>query len=81
MFITFELQGSQQVDYKWSGVGFGEFLVSNYGIAYASIDGRGTGFQSDDFTFELYEKLGTVEMEVSCIQKLAPIRILITYRK
>ena len=63
----FKLKGSQQVDYKWSGVGFGEFLVSNYDIAYASIDGRGTGFQSDDFTFELYKKLGTVEMEVSCI--------------
>ena len=69
MLITFELKGSQQVDYKWSGVGFGEFLVSNYGIAYASIDGRGTGFQSDDFTFELYKKLGTVEMEVSCNEK------------
>ena len=81
MLITFGLKGSQQVDYKWSGVGFGEFLVSNYGIAYASIDGRGTGFQSDDFTFELYKKLGTVEMEVSCIQKLAQIRIQITYRK
>ena len=67
MLIIFGLKGSQQVDYKWSGVGFGEFLVSNYGIAYASIDGRGTGFQSDDFTFELYKKLGTVEMEVSCI--------------
>ena len=67
-FDNFELKGSQQVDYKWSGVGFGEFLVSNYGIAYASIDGRGTGFQSDDFTFELYKKLGTVEMEVSCNQ-------------
>ena len=55
-------------------------LVSNYGIAYASIDGRGTGFQSDDFTFELYKKLGTVEMEVSCNQNWAQIQIQITNR-
>ena len=41
--------------------------MSNYDIVYASIDGRGTGYQSDDFTFQLYEKLGTVEMEVNSI--------------
>jgi len=55
--------GSQQVDYRWPGVGWGEFLVSNYDIVYASIDGRGTGFQSDEYTYQLYKQLGTVEME------------------
>ena len=57
-------KGSQQVDYRWPGVGWGEFLVSNYDIVYASIDGRGTGFQSDEYTYQLYKQLGTVEMEV-----------------
>ena len=57
-------KGSQQVDYRWPGVGWGQFLVSNYDIVYASIDGRGTGFQSDEYTYQLYKQLGTVEMEV-----------------
>ena len=59
------IKGSQQVDYRWPGVGWGEFLVSNYDIVYANIDGRGTGFQSDEYTYQLYKQLGTVEMEVS----------------
>lgn len=38
-------------------------MTSNYGIVYAIIDGRGTGFQSNDYKFEVFHKLGSVEME------------------
>lgn len=54
--------GSQNIDQRWK-VGYEDFLTSNYGIAYAIIDGRGTGFQSNEYKFEVYHKLGTVEME------------------
>jgi len=37
--------------------------VSNYGVVYAQIDGRGTGFQSDEYLFTMYRSLGTVEIE------------------
>ena len=35
---------SQEVDERWS-VDWKDFLVTNYDIVYAAIDGRGTGFQ------------------------------------
>ena len=72
-------KGSQQVDYRWPGVGWGEFLVSNYDIVYASIDGRGTGFQSDEYTYQLYKQLGTVEMEVS-VKYIAYLKIMFNHR-
>ena len=74
--LNFTPTGSQQVDYRWPGVGWGEFLVSNYDIVYASIDGRGTGFQSDDYTFQLYKNLGTVEMEVEQINRNTCLNVL-----
>ena len=30
---------------------------------YAVVDGRGTGFQSDEYKFQVYRNLGTVEMD------------------
>ena len=73
-------EGSQQVDYRWPGVGWGEFLVSNYDIVYASIDGRGTGFQSDEYTYQLYKQLGTVEMEVRAFYVVKPNLIFEIFR-
>jgi dipeptidyl-peptidase-4 len=43
--------GSQMVTDSWS-VGWGEYLVTSRRIIYASIDGRGTGFQSDEHLFQ-----------------------------
>eukprot|EP00095_Tigriopus_kingsejongensis_P006635 maker-scaffold1179_size56971-snap-gene-0.18 protein:Tk06635 transcript:maker-scaffold1179_size56971-snap-gene-0.18-mRNA-1 annotation:"hypothetical protein DAPPUDRAFT_307138" len=65
---------SQEVDYRWS-VDWGDFLASNYGVVYASIDGRGTGGQSNEFLFEVFRNMGTVEMEdqIAVTQSLAQI--------
>jgi len=54
--------GSQMVTDSWS-VGWGEYLVTSRRIIYASIDGRGTGFQSDEHLFQVYRNLGTVEIQ------------------
>ena len=43
---------SQNVDQRWK-VGYEDFLTSNYGIVYAIIDGRGTGFSSNEYKFEV----------------------------
>ncbi|TRY63634.1 hypothetical protein TCAL_00828 [Tigriopus californicus] len=63
---------SQEVDYRWS-VGWGDYFVSNYDVVYASIDGRGTGGQSNEFLFEVFRSLGTVEMQdqISVSESLA----------
>ena len=44
--------GSQLVNQAWN-VGWGDYLTSNYGIVYATIDGRGTGYQSNEYKFEV----------------------------
>jgi len=54
--------GSQMVSDSWS-VGWGEYLVTSRNVIYASIDGRGTGFQSDEHIFQVYRQLGTVEIK------------------
>ena len=48
--------------FRWS-VGWGDYLVTSRNIIYASIDGRGTGYQSDEHKFQVYRNLGTVEMD------------------
>jgi len=53
--------GSQKVDYRWS-VGWCEYLATTRNFVYASIDGRGTGFQSDEYKFLIYRNMGTLEM-------------------
>ena len=42
----------QMVSDSWS-VGWGEYLVTSRNVIYASIDGRGTGFQSDEHLFQV----------------------------
>ena len=44
--------GSQLVNQAWK-VGWTDYLTSNYGVVYATIDGRGTGFQSNEYKFEV----------------------------
>ena len=39
--------------FRWS-VGWGEYLATSRNIVYASIDGRGTGFQSDEYLYKVY---------------------------
>jgi len=63
--------GSQMVTDSWS-VGWGEYLVTSRNVIYASIDGRGTGFQSDEHLFQVYRHLGSVEIQdqISVTRKL-----------
>ena len=39
--------GYQEVDYRWS-VSWPDYLTTNYDIIYISIDGRGSGYQSNE---------------------------------
>jgi len=66
--------GSQMVSQSFS-VGWGHYLASSKGVIYVSIDGRGTGFQSDEYLFQVYRNLGTVEMQdqIAVTRKLAEI--------
>ncbi len=41
---------SQIVNHYWS-VSWKDYLVTNYDIVYAAIDGRGTGYQVTSFCF------------------------------
>ena len=42
----------KMVSDSWA-VGWGEYLVTSKNIIYASIDGRGTGFQSDEHLYQV----------------------------
>lgn len=53
--------GSQFVDYRFK-LGFGHYLASNRRIIHAMIDGRGSGFQGNKRMYELYHRLGSVEI-------------------
>ena len=44
--------GSQQVSDSWT-LGWGEYLVTSRNVIYVSIDGRGTGFQSNQHLFQV----------------------------
>ena len=44
--------GSQQVSDSWT-LGWGEYLVTSRNVIYVSIDGRGTGFQSNEHLFQV----------------------------
>lgn len=54
--------GSQMVSEKFS-IGLGHYLSSQKDMIYASIDGRGSGFQGNRMLFQLYKRLGSVEVE------------------
>jgi dipeptidyl-peptidase-4 len=53
--------GSQRISNTY-GIDWSTSLVSSHSVIYASIDGRGSGRQSDDLKFQVYRKLGTVEV-------------------
>ena len=53
----------RNVDYRYVAGDWGDFLVTNYGIIYTEIDGRGSGFDSVEKLFTTYKNLGTVEIE------------------
>ncbi|XP_055621792.1 venom dipeptidyl peptidase 4 isoform X3 [Toxorhynchites rutilus septentrionalis] len=63
---------SYSVTSSWS-VGWGHHMSSNRSVVYAKIDGRGSGLRGDKLLFQLYRKLGTVEIEdqITTSQKLA----------
>lgn len=42
---------------------FGKYLASNKNIIYAYIDGRGSGYQGEALKYQLYHKLGSVEID------------------
>ena len=44
--------GSQMVSDSWT-LGWGEYLVTSRNVIYVSIDGRGTGFQSNEHLFQV----------------------------
>uniref|UniRef100_A0A182MBV6 Venom dipeptidyl peptidase 4 n=1 Tax=Anopheles culicifacies TaxID=139723 RepID=A0A182MBV6_9DIPT len=56
----------------WS-VGWGTHLASNRSVVYAKIDGRGSGLRGDHLMYQIYRKLGTVEVQdqITGAQKLA----------
>ena len=59
--------GSQRVQNRHplfsSNVRFNMHLASTYKYVIASLDGRGTMARGEKFKFELYRKMGTVEVE------------------
>ena len=58
--------GSQLVNQAWK-VGWDDYLTSNYGVIYATIDGRGTGFQSNEYKFEVIFLLQKKNMSLELI--------------
>ncbi|XP_053689574.1 venom dipeptidyl peptidase 4 isoform X2 [Sabethes cyaneus] len=53
---------SYSVTSSWS-IGWGHHMSSNRSVIYAKIDGRGSGLRGDRLLFQIYRKLGTVEVE------------------
>ena len=53
---------SQQVSDRFH-IDWGTYLASSRGVIYATIDGRGSGYQGDKMLHEIYRRLGTVEIE------------------
>ena len=57
--------GSQQVTDSWS-LGWGEYLVTSRNVIYVSIDGRGTGFQSNQHLFQVSHSDGGTVVTKQC---------------
>ncbi|XP_053658952.1 venom dipeptidyl peptidase 4 [Anopheles marshallii] len=57
---------------SWS-IGWGTHLASNRSVVYAKIDGRGSGLRGDRLMYQIYRKLGTVEVQdqIAGARKLA----------
>jgi dipeptidyl-peptidase 4 len=62
---------SSSVTTRWA-VEWGSYLTSAHNIIYVKIDGRGSGLRGDKNLFELYRRLGTVEVhdQIETAQKL-----------
>ncbi|GAB6022733.1 Inactive dipeptidyl peptidase 10, variant 2 [Chamberlinius hualienensis] len=54
--------GTQKVNERFD-IDWGYFLSSNKSFIYGMIDGRGSGFQGEKRKFEMYRRLGTVEVD------------------
>ena len=54
--------GSQLVSDRFR-IDWGDYLASERGIIYASIDGRGSGYAGDKLLHSLYYGLGTAEVD------------------
>ncbi|CAG2113813.1 unnamed protein product [Medioppia subpectinata] len=54
---------SQCVSHKYFYNQFGAYLVSNKNVIYAYLDSRGAPNRGQQFMFEIYRRLGTVEVE------------------
>ena len=69
---TYGGPGFQQV-YTDNGDSWERGLVETHGLIYIFIDGRGTGFQSNEHMFQMFHGLGTVEIQdqIGVIQQLA----------
>lgn len=65
---------SYSVTSSWS-LGWGHHMSSNRSVIYAKIDGRGSGLRGDRLLFQLYRKLGTVEIEdqITTAKKLSEL--------
>ncbi|ROT66610.1 hypothetical protein C7M84_015409 [Penaeus vannamei] len=68
--------GSQLVSDRFR-IDWGDYLASERGIIYASIDGRGSGYSGDKLLHSLYYGLGTAEVDdqiavTSALQKSFP---------
>lgn len=53
---------SNQITDRYS-TGFQSYIVTNRQYIYAYIDGRGSGKKGDNMRFQIYKKMGTVEIE------------------
>ncbi|XP_055533740.1 venom dipeptidyl peptidase 4 isoform X2 [Wyeomyia smithii] len=63
---------SNSVTGSWS-IGWGHHMSSNRSVVYAKIDGRGSGLRGDNLLFQIWHKLGTVEVDdqITTAKKLA----------
>ncbi|XP_076004944.1 dipeptidyl peptidase 4-like isoform X2 [Genypterus blacodes] len=53
---------SQKADLRYQ-VSWSTYLASTEGVIVASFDGRGSGYQGDQIMHEIYQRLGTYEVE------------------
>jgi dipeptidyl-peptidase-4 len=54
--------GTQNVNSRFA-INWSTYLTTNKQVVYALVDGRGSGYQGDQFMFEVYRRLGTIEVE------------------
>ena len=55
--------GFQSVNDQFNQNDFQTYLTSNFGIIYAVVDPKGSGYQGDDWMFQVYRGFGTAEVE------------------